>query len=141
MIIACLLFASVIDGTLFAAVALLGMCYGVQFFVMIPTVFELFSLKHFGTFYNFLSLRNPLGAFLFSGLLAGYIYLIIRWQSSMELICWILMYFFLGPNCFKITFLILAGVCSVGSILGIILSVRIRLVYQMLYSRGSFKFP
>ncbi|XP_022728806.1 protein NUCLEAR FUSION DEFECTIVE 4-like [Durio zibethinus] len=69
-----LLFASAIDGTLYAATALLGICYGVQFSIMIPTVSELFGLKHFGIFYNFMSLGNPLGAFLFSGLLAGYIY-------------------------------------------------------------------
>ena len=43
MIITYLLFASAIDGTLYAATALLGICYGVQFSIMIPTVSELFG--------------------------------------------------------------------------------------------------
>lgn len=140
MIIVYLLFASAIDGTLYAATALLGICYGVQFSVMIPTVSELFGLKHFGLFYNFISLGNPLGALLFSGLLAGYIYdNEAAKQHGLNLLssgvsC-------LGPNCFRVTFLVLACLCGVGSILSIILSMRIRPVYQMLYGGGSFRLP
>ncbi|KAK2646614.1 hypothetical protein Ddye_021809 [Dipteronia dyeriana] len=139
MITVYLLFASAIDGTLYAATALLGICYGVQFSVMIPTVSELFGLKHFGLFYNFISLGNPLGALLFSGLLAGYIYDNEAAKHGLNLIssgvsC-------LGPNCFRVTFLVLACLCGVGSILSIILSVRIRPVYQMLYGGGSFRLP
>ncbi|RVX05188.1 Protein nuclear fusion defective 4 [Vitis vinifera] len=140
MVITYLLFASALDGTLYAATALLGICYGVQFSIMVPTVSELFGLKHFGIFYNFMSLGNPLGAFLFSGLLAGYVYdNEAAKQQGMNLLnssvsC-------LGPNCFRLTFLVLAGVCGVGSILSIILTMRIRPVYQMLYSGGSFRLP
>ncbi|KAF5725854.1 protein NUCLEAR FUSION DEFECTIVE 4-like [Tripterygium wilfordii] len=140
MIITYLLFASAIDGTLYTATALLGICYGVQFSIMIPTVSELFGLTHFGIFYNFISLGNPLGAFLFSGLLAGYIYDTEAAKqhaldpSSASISC-------SGPNCFRLTFLVLAGVCCVGSILSIVLTKRIRPVYQMLYSGGSFRLP
>ncbi|RZC69541.1 hypothetical protein C5167_032728 [Papaver somniferum] len=74
MAIAYLLFASALNGTLFAATALLGVCYGVQFSVMVPTASELFGLKHFGVIYNFMLLGNPLGAVIFSGGLAGYLY-------------------------------------------------------------------
>ncbi|KAI3422820.1 Nodulin-like domain-containing protein, partial [Psidium guajava] len=140
MIAIYLLFASAIDGTLYAATALLGICYGVQFSIMVPTVSELFGLKHFGIFYNFMSLGNPTGAFLFSGLLAGYIYDkeaakqhgLMLLKSSVS--C-------LGPNCFRVTFLVLAGVCSFGVILSIILTIRIKPVYVMLYSGGSFRLP
>lgn len=141
MIITYLLFASDIDGTLFAATALLGMCYGVQFSIMIPTVSELFGLKHFGIFFNFMLLGNPLGAFLFSGLLAGYIYdREAAKQHGLNLIagsnttC-------VGPDCFRITFLVLAGVCGVGSIMSIVLTRRIWPVYRMLYAGGSFRLP
>ncbi|KAJ9671022.1 hypothetical protein PVL29_027143 [Vitis rotundifolia] len=91
-------------------------------------------------FYNFMSLGNPLGAFLYSGLLAGYVYdNEAAKQQGMNLLnsgvsC-------LGPNCFRLSFLVLAGVCGVGSILNIILTMRIRPVYQILYSRGSFRLP
>ncbi|GMH04586.1 hypothetical protein Nepgr_006426 [Nepenthes gracilis] len=142
MIIAYLLFASGSEGTLYAATALLGLCYGVQFVIMISTASELFGLQNFGSIFNFMCLGNPLGAFLFSSLLAGYIYdheaakqqglnlLLSSEQSS----C-------LGPSCFRVTFLVLACVCGVGSILSIVLTIRIKPVYQMLYSGGSFRHP
>lgn len=140
MVITYLLFASAISGTLYAATALLGICYGVQFSIMIPTVSELFGLKHFGIFYNFMSLGNPLGAFLFSGLLAGYIYdneaakQHVLGLITASISC-------IGPNCFRLTFLILAGICSVGTVASIILTKRIWPVYQMLYGGGSFRLP
>ncbi|KAG7989385.1 hypothetical protein I3843_03G235200 [Carya illinoinensis] len=140
MIVTYLLFASAMNGTLYIATALIGICFGVQFSVMIPTVSELFGLKNFGLFSNFMALGNPIGAFLFSGLLAGYIYDheaakqhgIDRIGSGLS--C-------LGPNCFRLTFLVLAGVCGVGTILSVILTTRIKPVYQMLYSGGSFRLP
>ncbi|KAL0013651.1 hypothetical protein SO802_000720 [Lithocarpus litseifolius] len=140
MIIIYLMFASAMDGTLYIATALLGICFGVQFSVMLPTVSELFGLKHFGLLSNFMALGNPIGAFLFSGLLAGYIYDneaakqhgLNRIGSSLT--C-------LGPNCFRLTFLVLAAVCGVGTILSIVLTKRIKPVYQMLYSGGSFRLP
>uniref|UniRef100_A0A6N2K044 Uncharacterized protein n=1 Tax=Salix viminalis TaxID=40686 RepID=A0A6N2K044_SALVM len=141
MIIIYLLFASSFDGIVYAAIALLGICYGVQFSIMIPTVSELFGLKHFGLFYNFMSLGNPLGAFLFSGLLAGYVYdteaakqQVPNLLSSSSISC-------SGPNCFRLTFLVLAGACGFGSILSVILTMRIRPVYEMLYAGGSFRLP
>lgn len=139
MIATHLLFASFINGSLYAATALLGICFGVQFSVMVPTASELFGLKHFGIIYNFMLIGNPLGALLFSGLLAGYVYdkeaekqdgILVGSSGS----C-------LGPNCFRLTFLVLAGVCGLGSILSVILTVRIRPVYKMLYSGGSFRQP
>uniref|UniRef100_A0A5B7C915 Uncharacterized protein n=1 Tax=Davidia involucrata TaxID=16924 RepID=A0A5B7C915_DAVIN len=133
MIIAFLLYASALSGTLYAATALLGICYGVQFGIMIPTASELFGLKHFGIIFNFMQLGNPLGALLFSGLIAGYIYDIeVAKQEGSS--C-------LGPSCFRLTFLILAGVCGLGIMLSIILTIRLRPVYQMLYAGGSFRLP
>ncbi|KAK9130564.1 hypothetical protein Sjap_011051 [Stephania japonica] len=140
MIVAYLLFASFLNGTLHAATALLGICYGVQFSVLVPTASELFGLKNFGLIFGFMSLGNPLGALLFSGWLAGYVYdKEAAKQHGLNLLqstvsC-------LGPNCFRLTFLILAGVCCVGTLLSIILTIRIRPVYQMLYAGGSFRVP
>ncbi|KAL5991698.1 hypothetical protein ACLOJK_012608 [Asimina triloba] len=74
MVVTFLLYASFINGTLYAATALLGICFGVQFSTMVPAASELFGLKHFGIIYNFMLIGNPLGALLFSGLLAGYVY-------------------------------------------------------------------
>ncbi|CAD5171965.1 unnamed protein product [Musa acuminata subsp. malaccensis] len=140
MIIAYLLYALGLSSTLNASTAMLGICYGVQTSIMVPTVSELFGLKHFGTFFNFMLLGNPLGAFLFSGLLAGYLYDKEAAEQQLGFLhhsntsCF-------GPSCFRLTFFILAGVCSLGTLLTIILTVRIRPVYQMLYAGGSFRQP
>ncbi|VFQ67375.1 unnamed protein product [Cuscuta campestris] len=131
MIFTYLLFASALDGTLYVATALLGVCFGVHFAVGGPTTSELFGLKHFGLIINFLAIGNPLGAYLFSGLLAGYLYDDEAAKQHSDT-C-------IGPNCFRVTFLVLAGLCSAGCLLSVLLTARIRPVYQMLYSGGSFR--
>lgn len=139
-----LFFASDLPGSVYISSSVLGICYGVQFSVMVPTASELFGLKHFGKIYNFLTIGNPLGAFFFSGLLAGYIYdkeaqrqsgySSPRSIGAANVNC-------LGPNCFRLTFLAMAGVCAFGVLVSIILTIRIRPVYEALYSRGSFCIP
>lgn len=131
MIATFLLYASTLSGVLYVATALLGVCYGVQFAIMVPTASELFGLEHFGIIFNFMQIGNPFGALLFSGGLAGYVYDAEASKQGVSS-C-------LGPNCFRLTFLVLAGICGLGSILSIILTVRIRPVYQMLYGGGSFR--
>ncbi|CAN4086445.1 unnamed protein product [Withania somnifera] len=130
MIVTFLLYASALSGSLYAATALLGICFGVQSGVMIPTASELFGLKHFGIIFNFMQLGNPIGALLFSGLLAGYVYDTEAGKQGLH--C-------LGPNCFRLTFLVLAGVSAFGAFLSMILTIRLRPVYQMLYAAGSFR--
>ncbi|KAJ6389649.1 hypothetical protein OIU77_027884 [Salix suchowensis] len=133
MSVAFVLFAFAIDGILYTATALLGICYGILYAVMVPTASELFGLRHFGVIYNCLLLGNPVGALLFSGILAGYIYdAEAARQGSSTCV---------GPDCFKVTFLALAGCCGLGSIMSIILTVRIWPVYEMLYSGGSYNLP
>ncbi|KAJ3677261.1 hypothetical protein LUZ60_002985 [Juncus effusus] len=131
MVISFLFLSLALDRSLYISTGFLGICYGVQYSVMIPTVSELFGLKNFGLFYNFMSLGNPIGAFLFSGLLAGYLY-DKEMGKQVGTTC-------LGQECFRVTFLILGGLCAFGAFLSVILSVRIRPVYQMLYAGGSFR--
>nr|GMD30552.1 protein NUCLEAR FUSION DEFECTIVE 4 [Ipomoea batatas] len=131
MIITFLLYASALNGTLYPATALLGICFGVQFGIMIPTASELFGLRNFGVIFNFMQLGNPIGALVFSGSLAGYVY---DAEAARQQVVQCM-----GPNCFRLTFLVLAGVCGLGTLLSIILTIRIRPVYQMLYAGGSFR--
>lgn len=133
MILSFLLYALALNGTLYVATALLGICYGVQYSVMVPTVSEIFGLKHFGINYGFMLIGNPVGAVLFSVLLAGNLYDTEAAKQGTST-C-------IGADCFRITFLVLAGVCGLGTILSIILTVRVRPVYQMLYAGGSFRLP
>lgn len=131
MVIAFLFYAFAVSGTLHVATALLGTCYGVQTAIMIPTASELFGLKNFGVIYNFIQFGNPIGALLFSGMLAGYIYDAEAIKQGVST-C-------IGASCFKLTFFVLAGLCGLGSLLGILLTIRIRPVYKMLYAGGSFR--
>lgn len=133
MVVAFVLFAWAFSGTLYISTALIGVCYGFQYALMVPTASELFGLKHFGIIYNFMLLGNPVGALLFSGLLAGYVYDDEAAKQGSST-CY-------GPECFRLTFLVLAGMCGLGTVLSIILTSRIRPVYQMLYSSGSFRHP
>ncbi|KAJ4851647.1 hypothetical protein Tsubulata_014469 [Turnera subulata] len=131
MIVTFILLALALDGILYVATALLGICYGVLYCLTVPVSSELFGLKNFGVIYNFMGLGNPIGAILFSGMLAGYVYdTEAAKQGSSTCV---------GPNCFKLTFLVMAGICGLGTILSIILTIRIRPVYQMLYAGGSFR--
>ncbi|KAF9591159.1 hypothetical protein IFM89_002114 [Coptis chinensis] len=72
---------------LYASTSLRGICYGVQFSVMVPIASKPFGFKHFGVIYNFILLGSPLGAhFSFQvGLLGAC--MIKRQQSSKGLIC------------------------------------------------------
>jgi len=119
-----------IDHTIYVATALIGICMGFQF-LSIATISELFGLRHFGINFNFILLGNPLGATIFSAILAGYIY-DKEADKQGKMTC-------IGPDCFRVTFLVLAGVCGLGTLLSIILTVRIRPVYQALYASGSFR--
>ncbi|XP_050232311.1 protein NUCLEAR FUSION DEFECTIVE 4 [Mercurialis annua] len=128
-----ILFAFDLNGILYVAAALIGVAYGILYSVMVPTASELFGLKHFGIIYTTMLLGNPAGALLFSGLLAGHVYdAEAAKQGSSTCI---------GVDCFKLTFLALASLCGLGTILSVILTVRIRPVYQMLYAGGSFRLP
>jgi MFS family permease len=133
MIISFLLFASSLNGTIYVATALLGICYGVQYSTMVPTASEIFGLRHFGIIYNAMALGNPIGAILFSAMLAGYVYDAEAAKQGGST-C-------VGANCFRLTFLVLAGVCGLGTILSIILTIRVRPVYQLLYAGSSFRLP
>ncbi|KAL6606096.1 hypothetical protein ACP70R_041749 [Stipagrostis hirtigluma subsp. patula] len=138
MIVTYLLFALGRQATLYFSVALLGICYGVQFSVIISTSSELFGLKHFGKIYNFIALANPMSAFLFNSL-AGYVYDLEAQKqhpttSGTDITCH-------GPNCFRLTFCVLSGMAGLGTLLSIVLTVRIRPVYQMLYAGGSYSQP
>ncbi|KAG7591817.1 MFS transporter superfamily [Arabidopsis thaliana x Arabidopsis arenosa] len=133
MVLAFILYAFSSTATLYPATALLGTCYGLQYALMVPTASELFGLEHFGIIYSFMILGNPIGAVLFSGLLAGRLYdaEAIKQGSST---CY-------GPECFKLTFVILSCVCGVAAILGVILTIRIRPVYQSLYGSRFYRLP
>ncbi|SPT18970.1 unnamed protein product [Triticum aestivum] len=138
MVVTFLLFATGLHSLIYVSTTLLGICYGVQFAVMIPTVSELFGLKDFGLMYNFMLMVNPIGAFFFSALLAGYVYDKEAERQNPGVLdpsnCF-------GPDCFRLTFYVCAMVCCCGTLICLVFIARIKPVYQMLYASGSFRHP
>ncbi|KAI5078982.1 hypothetical protein GOP47_0006653 [Adiantum capillus-veneris] len=130
MIVAHLLFAFALPLTLYPAASIVGLCQGIQIAVTVPTISEIFGLRHFGILYNFIILADPIGSLLFSTLLAGnlYDYEVFKeyGTASTDVSC-------TGAHCFCLTFLIMAAVCLVGVVVSIILTVRLKPVYVTLY--------
>lgn len=118
------------EGSLYIGSIIVGICYGVRLAVTVPIASELFGLKYFGLLYNILILNLPLGSFLFSGLLAGYLY---DAQATVGRNCCT------GPHCYRLVFLIMALACVFGFGLDILLTMRTRILYLKIYEAKLFK--
>ncbi|KAK5843784.1 protein NUCLEAR FUSION DEFECTIVE 4-like [Gossypium arboreum] len=119
--------ALALPGSLYIGSILVGICYGVRLTITVPVASELFGLKYYGLLYNILILNLPLGSFLFSGLLAGYLY-----DAQATVVdgggntC-------VGAQCYCLVFVIMALTCVVGLGLDVLLAVRTRNVYVRIH--------
>ncbi|KAG1331436.1 protein NUCLEAR FUSION DEFECTIVE 4 [Cocos nucifera] len=68
------LFAMAWPGTMHIGTLLIGLGYGAHWAIVPAAASELFGLKNFGALYNFLTVANPAGSLIFSGLIASGIY-------------------------------------------------------------------
>ncbi|CAI9110947.1 OLC1v1011057C1 [Oldenlandia corymbosa var. corymbosa] len=121
-------------GSLHMGSSMVGMCYGVRLAVTVPIASELFGLKYFGLMYNILILNLPLGSFLFSGLLAGYLY---DAQATTAIdgvgnTC-------IGPHCYRLVFIIMAVVSILGFGLDLLLAQRTKNLYMKIYEIKKLK--
>lgn len=141
------LFAMAWPGTMYVSTLLVGLGYGAHWAIVPASASELFGLRNFGALYNFLTIANPAGSLLFSGVVASYIYdseaekqagvgfrpssvLGLFLTSDEPLVC-------MGRSCFFLTSLMLSGLCVIAAILTIILVYRTRTVYTHLYGNSS----
>ena len=69
-----LLFAFALPGSIYVGSLIVGCCFGVHMALLPAIASELFGLQNFGIFYNVFTTAVPIGSYLFSGLLAGYVY-------------------------------------------------------------------
>lgn len=127
MAVGYILMAMAMPGSLYVGSIVVGICYGVRLAVTVPTASELFGLKHYGLIYNILILNLPLGSFLFSGLLAGFLYD----SQAMKTAgggntC-------IGAHCYRLVFIVMAVACFVGFGLDVLLSVRTRNLYSKIH--------
>lgn len=151
MAIGHLMFAMAWPGTMYTGTLLIGLGYGAHWAIVPAAASELFGLRNFGALYNFLTVANPAGSLIFSGVIASGIYdyeakkqadLHLNWASSSMLSrevdagkevfvneplrCE-------GAICFYVSSLIMSGLCMISVILSIILVRRTKIVYANLY--------
>jgi MFS family permease len=129
------LMAMALPGSLYVGSIVVGICYGVRLAITVPTASELFGLKYYGLIYNVLILNLPLGSFLFSGLLAGFLYdAEATTTAGGGNTC-------IGAHCYRLVFVVMAIACVVGFGLDVLLAIRTKSVYAKIYaSRKSKKY-
>ncbi|KAJ4847327.1 hypothetical protein Tsubulata_037256 [Turnera subulata] len=132
MTIGYIVMALALPGSLYVGSILVGICYGVRLTITVPVASELFGLKYYGLLYNILILNLPLGSFLFSGLLAGYLYdAQATGTAGGGNIC-------VGPHCYFLVFLIMAFACVIGFGLDVLLTIRTKNVYSKMCTDKKF---
>ncbi|CAH1420123.1 unnamed protein product [Lactuca virosa] len=134
MAVGYVLMAIAMPGSLYIGSIVVGICYGVRLAVTVPTASELFGLKCYGLIYNLLILNLPLGSFLFSGLLAGFLYdAEATATTGGGNTC-------IGAHCYRLVFIVMAFACVVGFTLDVWLAIRTKGLYSRIYmSRKSKK--
>uniref|UniRef100_A0A5B7A7B4 Putative transporter mch1 n=1 Tax=Davidia involucrata TaxID=16924 RepID=A0A5B7A7B4_DAVIN len=133
MAVGYILMAMALPGSLYIGSIVVGICYGVRLAVTVPTASELFGLKYYGLIYNILILNLPLGSFLFSGLLAGFLY---DAQATRRAgggdTC-------IGAHCYRLVFVVMAVACIIGFGLDVLLAIRTKSVYSKIYASKKSK--
>ncbi|XP_010249040.1 PREDICTED: protein NUCLEAR FUSION DEFECTIVE 4-like [Nelumbo nucifera] len=135
-------------GAMYIGTLLTGLGYGAHWAIVPAAASELFGLKNFGALYNFLTLANPAGSLIFSGLIASSIYdheaekqahrnlgnlpgkmpdVLLGMDESLK--CE-------GAICFFLTSMIMSGLCIVAVLLSLIVVYRTKIVYKNLYGKS-----
>ncbi|KAK4367361.1 hypothetical protein RND71_011153 [Anisodus tanguticus] len=138
-------------GAMYIGTLLVGLGYGAHWAIVPAAASELFGLKNFGALYNFLTIANPAGSLVFSGVIASTIYDSEaakqaqerhhpgQWNGASFLSSFLSVDEPLtceGAICFFWTSLILCGLCIIASSLSMILVYRTKTVYTSLYGKS-----
>ncbi|KAL6497611.1 hypothetical protein OROHE_027240 [Orobanche hederae] len=137
-------------GAMYLGTLLVGLGYGSHWAIVPAAASELFGLKKFGALYNFLTLANPAGSLVFSGLIASSIYdreaekqARGHNQGQRTLLSSFSGFVFAedpmkceGAVCFFMTSMIMSGLCVIAVVLSMILVYRTKPVYAHLYGRS-----
>ncbi|XP_014512824.1 protein NUCLEAR FUSION DEFECTIVE 4-like [Vigna radiata var. radiata] len=128
-----LLIAFNVPNGLYAASMIIGFCFGANWPLLFSIISELFGLKFYSTLYNVGSVASPIGSYLFSVRVAGYLYdkearkqmtaLGLKRKAGEELNCY-------GSECYKMAFIIITAVSLFGALVSLILVYRTREFYK-----------
>uniref|UniRef100_A0A1J3DI62 Putative transporter mch1 n=1 Tax=Noccaea caerulescens TaxID=107243 RepID=A0A1J3DI62_NOCCA len=133
MAVGFILMALAVPNSLYIGSMVVGVCYGVRLAITVPTASELFGLKYYGLIYNILVLNLPLGSFLFSGLLAGFLYDAEATPTpGGGNTC-------VGAHCYRLIFIVMALASVIGVGLDILLAYRTKEIYAKIYASKKSK--
>ncbi|XP_023515641.1 uncharacterized protein LOC111779750 [Cucurbita pepo subsp. pepo] len=117
-----LVIASSFSGNLYVGSTLVGICYGSQWSLMPSITSDIFGIEHMGTIFNAIATASPLGSYVFSVKVIGYIY--DREAAGEHGSC-------SGTHCFAVSFLVMAVVAFVGFLVAAALFFRTRRFYAL----------
>ena len=126
MIVGHVIIASGFPGNLFLGPVLVGICYGANWSLMPTITSEIFGVKHMGTIFNTIAAASPLGSYILSVRVVGYIY--DKEANKEDNSCF-------GIHCFMASFFILAGVAFLAFLVGLALYFRTRKFYKLVVLR------
>ncbi|XP_050891492.1 protein NUCLEAR FUSION DEFECTIVE 4 [Lathyrus oleraceus] len=128
-----LLIAFDVPNGLYVASIIIGFCFGANWPVLFSIISELFGLKYYSTLYNVGSIASPIGSYLLSVRVAGYLYdkeatkqmaaLGLKRKQGEELNC-------NGSECYKLAFIIITAVSLFGALVSLTLVLRTREFYK-----------
>ncbi|WJX93891.1 hypothetical protein P8452_75370 [Trifolium repens] len=128
-----LLIAFDVPNGLYVASIIIGFCFGANWPVLFSIISELFGLKYYSTLYNVGSIASPIGSYLLSVRVAGYLYdkeatrqmeiLGLKRKKGEELNC-------NGSECYKLAFIIITAVSLFGALVSLSLVIRTRKFYK-----------
>ena len=121
-----IVFASNLPGILYIVSILVSLCYGSLWSLMPTITSEIFGVRHLGTIFNAIGLACPVGSYIFSVRVIGYIY--DTHAAGEDHSCF-------GTHCFLLSFLIMAFLALLGCLAAIALFFRTRQFYQLVVIR------
>ncbi|KAL9250693.1 NUCLEAR FUSION DEFECTIVE 4-like protein [Drosera capensis] len=104
---------------LYVSTALIGACAGAITSIAVSVTAELFGTKNFGVNHNIVVANIPMGSFVF-GDMAAFLYRKGGHEDGGG--C-------MGSDCYRYTFMVWGGLCTVGTIVALILHLRTRKFY------------
>eukprot|EP00878_Enallax_costatus_P039669 GHUV01045545.1.p1 GENE.GHUV01045545.1~~GHUV01045545.1.p1 ORF type:complete len:201 (+),score=45.81 GHUV01045545.1:588-1190(+) len=109
---------------------LLGLAFGAHWSLLPAIMSELFGLKHFAPNYTTLKFAPAAGGYLLATRLTGWLYdtAAARHGDSHECI---------GPDCFRVAFLLLSAVAAISSVACSVATARSRVAYEMIAAQLS----
>ncbi|XP_010540539.1 PREDICTED: protein NUCLEAR FUSION DEFECTIVE 4-like isoform X2 [Tarenaya hassleriana] len=119
--------ASGLQGNLYMGSLLVGLAYGSQWSLMPTITSEIFGIKHMGTIYYTISIASPVGSYIFSVKVIGYLYDKVA-ASEDDHTC-------VGSHCFRASFVIMSAVALVGSLVDCVLFFRTKRFYAKLAAK------